>query len=441
MIYSLIHRLWDLKEGGLRYRTLQQLNAFAYAKPCDQVAQQQKQLRILFEAAQHTPYYQTIIAREKIDLTNPNPLQILSQFPILTKTDIRNNNTHLINPKMNKKHHRFAKTGGSTGVSLSLVFDQDCQKKRNGAQMFADSFAHWQPGEMVAAVWGNPPAPKGLKQKLRRSLLERVIYLDTMALNVDSVKKFVEQWRSHQPTILFGHAHSLYLLAQLLREMNIFNLSPKGIVSTSMMLLQHEREFIEQIFNCKVTNRYGCEEVGLIAVECEQHQGMHLNAGHLIVECLDDNFQPVPKGQSGKLVITDLNNLAMPLIRYRIEDVGVLSNRECACGRTLPILEKLEGRVADFLKKSDGSLVAGVSLVERTLTNIRGIEQLQLIQPAINQLIINRVAGPDYSPDTDHQLTEELKAVFGKDISITIKDTHKIAQESNGKYRFSICKI
>lgn len=80
MIYSLIHRLWDLKESGLRYRTLQQLNAFAYAKPCDQIAHQQQQLRILFEAAQHTPYYQTIIAREKIDLTHPNPYKFLANF-------------------------------------------------------------------------------------------------------------------------------------------------------------------------------------------------------------------------------------------------------------------------------------------------------------------------------------------------------------------------
>src|SRR5690606_27231378 len=155
---------------------------------------------------------------------------------------------------------------------------------------------------------------------------------------------------------------------------------PQGIVTTSMMLLEQERKIIERAFNCKVTNRYGCEEVGLIAVECEQHAGMHINSPHVIVESLDANNQPVPEGEAGKLVITDLNNFGMPLIRYRVEDVGVISHRQCACGRTMPILERLEGRVADFLRKPDGGQVAGVSLVERTLTKVPGIEQMQLLQ-------------------------------------------------------------
>src|SRR5690606_23637090 len=138
-------------------------------------------------------------------------------------------------------------------------------------------------------------------------------------------------------------------------------------------------------------NRYGCEETGLIAVECEHHQGMHINSAHIILECIDDNGLPVADGSPGKLVVTDLNNYGMPLIRYRIEDVGVLSNRQCACGRKLPILERLEGRVADFRKKKNGGQVAGVSLVERTLTDIPGLQQMQLVQESLDALIVNRV--------------------------------------------------
>ena len=208
-----------------------------------------------------------------------------------------------------------------------------------------------------------------------------------------------------------------------------------------MMLLEHERKVIKQAFNAEVTNRYGCEEVGLIACECEQHNGMHINTPHIVLECVDDNDNPVPFGTSGKLVITDLNNFAMPLIRYRIEDVGILTDRQCQCGRTLPLLEKLEGRVADFLKKLDGGLVGGVSLVERTLTKIPGLEQMQLIQEQLDKIIINRVKGQDFNQETDKELLKEMHIVFGDAVDININDIEEMPQEASGKYRFSICKV
>jgi phenylacetate-CoA ligase len=272
-------------------------------------------------------------------------------------------------------------------------------------------------------------------------LLDRTIYLDTMNLNDQSLGAFVEKWRQENPRAIFGHAHSIYLFARYVLEQGHMDLRPKSIVATSMMLLDNEREIIEQAFGCKVTNRYGCEEVGLIACECEKHRGMHLNLPHLVVELLDANDQPVKPGEPGKIVVTDLNNFAMPLIRYRVEDVGVYSARQCECGRQLPILERLEGRVADFLKLPEGGQVAGISLVERTLTKVPGIEQMQLVQNSLNEVVINRVKGQDYSDKTDALLLEAMREVFNENVTLTIQDVSNIPQEPSGKYRFSICKV
>jgi phenylacetate-CoA ligase len=105
------------------------------------------------------------------------------------------------------------------------------------------------------------------------------------------------------------------------------------------------------------------------------------------------------------------------------------------------LLERLEGRVADFLKKPDGGQVAGVSLVERTLTKIPGIEQMQLVQEQLHEILINRVKGPEYTPNTDAQLIAEFREVFDASVNLIINDVEKIPQEKSGKYRFSICKI
>lgn len=433
---------WDTKEGGIRLNECAQLKQQQYwSEDKIKALQTEKLNRLVHHAHDTSKWYKKIISKIDLNLSQPLTLDDLTRFPVTTKIDIRENTQDFISSKYNAATMPNAKTGGSTGVSLNLLFDEHCQKLRNGAQIFSDSFSGWKPGIRVAAVWGNPPIPKTLKQKVRAFLLDRMIYLDTMDLNPSSMGNFVIRWRQFQPEMIFGHAHSIYIFAKYITEQGIKDLRPNGIVATSMMLLDHEREVIESAFQCKVSNRYGCEEVGLIAVECEKHQGMHINNSHIILECLDEKNQPVTPGQAGKLVITDLNNFGMPLIRYRVEDVGVLSNRKCSCGRNTPLLERLEGRVADFLKKPDGGQVTGVSLVERTLTKIAGIEQMQLVQEQLHEILINRVKGPEYTLNTDLQLIAEFRAVFDESVQLVIRDVDKIPQEKSGKYRFSICKI
>lgn len=433
---------WDTKEGHIRlgeYKALQQQERWSISDI--ESLQTQKLGQLVRHAYATSAWYKKVIDTIGMDLSQKITLNDLKCFPVTTKKDIRENADLFISSQYQRDKMPKAKTGGSTGVSLNLFFDEKCQKLRNGAQIYADSFSGWQPGARIAAVWGNPPIAKTLKQKVRAFLLDRMIYLDTMDLNPQSMGDFVNHWRKFQPDMIFGHSHSIYIFAQFLLAQQITDLRPQGIVATSMMLLDHERKTIEDAFHCKVSNRYGCEEVGLIAVECEAHNGMHINSSHIILECLDEHDQPVPYGTPGKLVITDLNNYGMPLIRYRVEDVGVLSDRQCSCGRTTPILERLEGRVADFLKKSDGGQVAGVSLVERTLTKIPGIEQMQLVQEKLHEIIINRVKGPEYTPATDAALLTEFSHVFGSDVTLVIHDVDKIPQEKSGKYRFSICKV
>jgi phenylacetate-CoA ligase len=439
---KIAYTLWDTKEGGQRlaeYKRLHKQERLSRKALLE--LQTIKLNQLVGHAYKTSSWYRDIMNKAGIDPSLPLRLDDLQKFPVTTKTDIRENTEAFVSSLYAKESLNFAKTGGSTGVSLNLFFDERCQQLRNAAQMYADGFANWQPGLRVAAVWGNPPVARTHKQKLRAYLLERTIFLDTMDLNPNSMGAFVQRWQSFSPQVVFGHAHSIYIFAKFLLEQNIQMLRPRGVVTTSMMLLEHERQAIEEAFGCKVTNRYGCEEVGLIAVECEEHNGMHINSPHIILETLDANNNPVAAGESGKLVITDLNNYGMPLIRYRVEDVGVVSDRLCSCGRSTPMLERLEGRVADFLKKPDGGQVAGVSLVERTLTKVPGVEQMQLVQEDLHEIIINRVKGKEFTATTDQQLLQEFREIFDDSVTLTLRDVNKIPQETSGKYRFSICKI
>ncbi len=363
------------------------------------------------------------------------------RLPLLSKREIRDNDDEMLSRQYVRGELVEARTGGSTGTALTIFADKCCQQMRNAAAMRSDQWAGWDIGMKVAAIWGNPPIANTLKKKLRNLLLDRFIYLDTININETSIKYFIEQWHREGPQVLFGHSHSIFILASYLERLGIGTLRPHGIISTSMQLLDPERLVIERVFGCRVTNRYGCEEVSLIACECDKQEGLHLNIDHVVIEFLRDDGTVAKPGEEANIVVTELINHGMPLIRYRVGDMGVSSDRKCSCGRGLPLMERVTGRRADFLKRHDGSLVAGVALVERTLTAIPGIEQIQFVQDRIDLVEVRIVKDTRFDDTAENMLRSELQAIFGDGIDIHLSYVAILDQTSSGKYRFSICNI
>ena len=438
----IVYPVWDLWDSSKKLKRLAELERMQWLSVADIKNIQSRRLQeLISHAASSTTFYKKYYEDSGVDIGSLKFPEDIERLPIVSKKDVRESLMDMIAEGNSMEDLSCAKTGGSTGLSLDLYFDKDTQERRNAAAMMTDRWSGWDLGEKRAAVWGNPPVAKSFKEKVRSAFLDRMMFLDTMALNDKSMAEFVDQWRVNKPTMMFGHSHSIYMFALYLLDKGIFDLRPKGIVSTSMMLLDHERSEINRAFGCKVFNRYGCEEVGLIASECEYHNGFHLNINDVYVEFINIDGLPCKAGEQGKIVITDLNNYAMPLIRYSVEDVGVPSDRVCKCGRGLPIMESVVGRVADFLKRVDGTLVAGVSLVERTLTAVAGVEQMQLVQNKLEEVVVYIVKSGRCDKAIMADLTTEFESALGKNMKIIYKFVEVIPQEKTGKYRFSICNI
>ncbi len=430
------------KEKSPRLKYMRQMMRSQYCS-CEML--QDIQMDKIKETIRHafttTDYY-----KKKFDDCGIHPDDIvdygdIKKIPFLTKSDIKENTNDMISKQYQKERLIPFKTGGSTGKSITVFWDVEAMEMGIGAAYRSFIWAGWDIGEPWGRVWGNPPANISFKQKLRNILLQPVIYLDTIRLDDASMFEFISRWKITKPTLLHGHAHSLYLFSKFCKKHSINEIRPHGIISTSMMLMSHEREVIEDVFKCRVTDLYGCEEVGLIACECEKHAGMHINCENIYLELVDSNGNEVPSGNDGAIVVTSLINKAMPIIRYKVEDVGVFSRDRCSCGRVLPLLEKVTGRVADFLVRKDGSVVAGISLIERTLTAIPGIEQMQIIQKEVDDFVINLVPGKLFNNARANELVGEMKRTFGDEIKIHIISKKRIDPEPSGKYRFSISNV
>lgn len=432
--------LWTIYTGAKVLQVDRELERSQYLPEQELVARQWSHLRDLLRfVSEHNSFYRNRLRSAGITAENLTP-ETFRRLPLLTKADIRSRELTLLSDGVDAAGLMRAKTGGSTGKSIEVLFTEEVSQFRAASGRRHRRWSGWRVGEPCANVWGNPVVPEGFRDRLRDWILIPSISLDTMSITAESVKAFERDWIRVQPTMLFGHAHSLFVLATMASELGLTQIRPTSIIASSMMLIPHERAAIERVFGVRVTDLYGCEEVGLIASECERHEGLHINIDQLIVEVLKEDGTPAAPGEVGLVVVTDLLNKAMPFIRYRLEDMAEVATRPCSCGRGLPTLRKVVGRTADFLKRRDGSRVAGISLIENSLTRIPGIEQMQIVQDELLKLELRIVQGEDFTDANRLKLLDYFRETFPGAI-IHLSVVAAIPQQPNGKYQFSICRV
>ena len=276
---------------------------------------------------------------------------------------------------------------------------------------------------------------------LRNALLQRITYLDSLKMDEECLHQFASTLQRRHHSLLIGHAHSLYLFARFVDSVGQYSIRPRGIISVAMVLHDWERAFLEKVFQCAVTNRYGCEEVGLIACECDMHQGLHINADAVFVEVIRPDHTAAEPNETGMIVISDLTNRAMPIIRYKIGDMGQLTDRVCTCGRGLPLVEKIEGRIADFIVTPSGKLVSGISLTDHFNTKVPGVQQMQIIQEELDRIVLRIVKSQGFDESSLKRIFALVHEHFGPDVHYECDYVDHIAPEPSGKFRFCISKV
>ena len=237
------------------------------------------------------------------------------------------------------------------------------------------------------------------KQQVRNVLIDRQMVLDTGHLTESKIQVFHAALKRFRPKTIIAYANSVALMARYLKSRRLPAYQPYSIIATSEVLEPSSRALIEEVFGCRVFNRYGCREVSVVASECSQHNGLHVMAEGLYLETVGAARGPPTRAPgnihagapghrrpNGRVPVTDLLNLAMPLIRYKIGDMATFETAPCPCGRGLPRLARLEGRVTDFLVGSDGRLVSGVFLATYLVAARPSLGQVQLWQDSAGQV-------------------------------------------------------
>jgi len=396
---------------------------------------------MLDHAYAQCPFYRHKYAAAGVhpdDITTPAHVAAL---PSLSKEEIQESLDGLIAHNARGRPLRRDMTGGSTGSPMVFYYDEDRLDSRAAATLRHNKWTGWNIGEKIALLWGAPrdvAAPPSTKDRLRDWILDRRVIMDASTIDEERMVGFCRVLERQRPQFVLAYANTLALFARFVRDTGRRPFQPRAIICSGEVLTEASRQLIESTFGCRVFNRYGSREFAVIASECERHDGLHVNAENLLVEVAGDG---VDEGGPGEIVVTDLKNYAMPMIRYRTKDVGVLKTHNCGCGRGLPLLDLQGGRTTDFLLGSRGQKVSGIVLATYGITDISGVRQVQFVQHQRDRVTARVVRGPAWTDGAGQQLVARVRTWLGDAMGVDVEFTDAIPLEPSGKYRFSISTL
>jgi phenylacetate-CoA ligase len=397
---------------------------------------QKKKLRQLLQHAYaNVPFYQKRMKVSGIspeDITGPDSL---SGFPMTFRHEIQAESLEeKLSRTVDPQTCKIFVTSGTTGIPLETYFAPVDTRLKNLGWIRV----YWNTG---MRPWQRTVAFIGQKQiKSKRSWYE---YLGLWSRREISTWLASSTWLDNlirwKPHSLQGNAMTLKILAEEMQKTARFELKPKFLFHSSVILDQRSRDDLENAFDCAVTDIYGSDEAGCIAWECKTCQGYHLNQDMLIVEVLK-NGQPASPGESGEVVITNLHSYAMPFIRYPQGDVVTLSTKKPVCGCVFPLIERIEGRTDDFIVLEDGRKISPHP-VYHSIDPIPGIRKWRLIQEEIRGLKLEIEPAPDYSPDSETAIRENLQELFKLSVDLKVIINDKISVEPGRKFRSVSSKV
>ena len=429
----------DVRNGDRRFHYLRTVEAeLTLSRKEIESHQWENLLRLLEDAYKHVPFYRARFAEAGLSPKAIRDPADLEKLPILTKGDIRSNQESLLNSCFRADDLITSATGGTTDSPITIYLDRDAWSRRRAAALFFSRWFGYEIGERLALLWGAEqdfPKYKTWKSRLREWLVGPVLWLPSSYLNDEVMLRYYQLLRDFSPGVLQAYPTPLYIFACFLERKGL-RLAIPNINVVAECLYDYQRAKIEAVFNTKIFNWYGARELGHIGTECREHQGLHLNTYGLYAEVIPD------AGRSGdgkgQLLFTDLSNRAMPLIRYQIGDIGMISQRECACGRALPFIEHVGGRYVETFKKKDGTYIPGVAFTNRIIQEHFGIEKLQIVQKDYGYYHLNIVKGKEYREEDLRGLKKRMCDFIHEPLAFEVNFVDDIMPEKSGKVLF--CK-
>ena len=397
--------------------------------------QREKLLALINYAYENVPYYRALFASVGIKPADIKVVEDLAKLPTTSKLRLQSLTMEEILAKgINIDRCLSDVTSGSTGIPLRVYFTKDDYNIRS--LIFIRTFM--ETGYRLTdrqAIVCDTRFVSNKKHWFQGLGLFRKKYIPVQLCLVVQI----EMLRNYKPDYIHGYPLSLAAIANEIIKKGIDNISPRMVCTGAELVSKRTRKLINTAFKVNMIDTYATIESGLIAWECQAHKGYHINIDSVILEFLN-NGRPALPGEWGKVVITNLHSYAMPIIRYELGDVCIPSNDICSCGRELPLMSIVKGRIDDMIFTHSGKVVSPNSITN-AMEAVEGIKQFRVIQEREEILLAQLVKGKGFSSDTPKVAERILKELVGEEMELKVQIVNDIPKEYSGKIRAVISKI
>jgi phenylacetate-CoA ligase len=408
------------KYGQVFHQTLDRL-AQNEKKSRDELMHDQQQAlkRSLAYALQHVSYYR----EHRFSPDN------LGDWPILEKQTVAASPEQFLSDEFSPGELMELHSSGTTGTPLAVKFSRDYHQMEMAFRWRHKAWAGVPFLSSSAYISGHPlvPASQTRPPFWRVDRVEKRLLCSSYHLAPQNLPAYVEALAKFAPDFVHGYPSSLYVLAQYMFEKNVEKVRPRAVFTASETLLDFQRTAIEAAFGAKVFNWYGNTEMTCNIIQCATGN-LHYRTDYGLLELLED----------GTMICTGLNNLAMPMIRYRVGDVAVARDGVCACGCAFPLIERIEGRIEDYVRTPDGRFVGRL---DHLFKDVHHVREAQIVQTRLDELVLRIVKADGFSSKDEQIILKEARMRLGDAMAIRFEFVDRIERTAAGKFRFIVSQL
>lgn len=392
-------------------------------------------VELLSYAGQHVPYYREIFGKLRFDPRAVRSRVDLAELPLLTREIVRERYADLVDPAHRGRNIKKG-TSGSTGKPLKFEYSPASECWRQAVKVRGYGWAGYRPGRKAFFYWAAVTAGlPTVKIRLDR-VLKRETFFDSMKQDLAARQVALAALRRTRPEIIVCYTQACAQFARWITDNGLRDWPDIPVICAAEAVLPADRAVLAKAFGPDIFETYGSRETMLMAAECENHTGMHVSEENLLLE-LVRHGETLGAGETGDVVVTDLHNRGMPMIRYVNGDVATLAVRQrCACGRGLRLLERVDGRRADTMFDGAGNAVPGI-VFHVLFSDARReiVRQFQAVQSQDGAVVLKVVRGRDFAEEAFEHVTGRF-AEYLRGLPFTIEFHDVIAPHwRSGKHQ------
>jgi len=399
--------------------------------------------RLLDHAYENVPYYRRIFDERGLvpaDIRTPGDLALL---PFLTKEIVQANLADLKARNYPESAFEYVRTSGSTGTPMGFYYERGTSRAKEWAFMKVQwDRVGYRFTDRCVVLRGHVVNPASDGACWRKALFGRWLIMSSHLMTDETLPSYIDRIRRFRPRFIHAYPSTAVILARYMREHEIEAFpTVQAVLCGSENLYPWQRNLLAEVFGCRVFSWYGNSEQTVLAGECEESAHYHIFPEYGVVELIGQDGLPIEgPGAMGEVVATNLTNFVCPLIRYRTMDVAVATDERCSCGRQYPLLERVEGRLQEFIVTRSGHLIS-VTPINYESGAFERIQQFQMCQEEMGELIMRIVRKPTYTDEDTRQLIHELRWQLGDEVNVHIRFVDEIPRTRGGKFRYLIQKL